>query len=474
MFVGERPQQLGRILLAAVFLSCVSFGQTQVEPSFGSEFRQQADQIAKTALQSTGVPSASIAIVKDGKIAYLQAYGDARLDPSVPARPETRYGIGSISKQFTATAILILAEQGKLSLDDPVSRFLPTLTRANEVTIRELLSHTSGYQDYWPQDYVPPFMLVPVTAGQIVEQWAQKPLDFDPGTRWQYSNTNFVIAGLIVEKVSGIPLMKFLHERILAPLGMNGVADNDNGPLGDSDAERYLRYGLGRERVAPKEGKGWLFAAAELAMRAQDLAEWDIGMMNQRLLKPASYQEMETEVRLKNGLGTHYGLGVEVRSEYGHREIEHGGAVSGFTAENRVFPDDRIAVTVLTNDMPAAAAPEIAGNIVRLLLVADQPLEKARDQKARKIFEQLQHGTIDRTLFTADGSSYFTGQALEDFASSLAPLGAPREFARTGQEERGGMTFCSYRVNFKDRKFAVLVREMPDGKIEQYQLMVEP
>ena len=152
----------------------------------------------------------------------------------------------------------------------------------------------------------------------------------------------------------------------------------------------------------------------------------------------------------------------------------HGGAVSGFTAENRVFPDDRIAVTVLTNDMPAAAAPEIAGNIVRLLLVADQPLEKARDQKARKIFEQLQHGTIDRTLFTADGSSYFTGQALEDFASSLAPLGAPLEFARTGQEERGGMTFCSYRVNFKDRKFAVLVREMPDGKIEQYQLMVEP
>ncbi len=474
MFVSERPQQLGWVFLAAVFLSCASFAQTQAKPSFGSEFRQQVDQIAKTALQSTGVPSASVAIVKDGQIAYLQAYGDARLDPSVPARPEMRYGIGSISKQFTATAILILAEEHRLSLDDPVSRFLPALTRASEVTVRELLSHTSGYQDYWPQDYVPPFMLAPVAAGQIVAQWARKPLDFDPGTRWQYSNTNFVIAGLIVEKASGIPLMKFLHERIFAPLGMNGVADNDNGPLGDSDAERYLRYGLGPERVAPKEGKGWLFAAGELAMRAQDLAEWDIGMMNQRLLKPASYQEMETEVRLKNGQGTHYGLGVEVRSEDGHREIKHGGAVSGFTAENRVFPDDRIAVTVLTNDMPAAAAPEIADNIARLLLVADQPLEKTRDQKARKIFEQLQHGTVDRTLFTADGSSYFTEQALEDFASSLAPLGAPLEFARTGQEERGGMTFCSYRVNFKDEKFAVLVREMPDGKIEQYQLMVEP
>jgi D-alanyl-D-alanine carboxypeptidase len=474
MFVSERVRQLGWMFLAAVFLSCPSFTQTQAEAFFGSEFRQQVDQIAKTALQSTGVPSASVAIVKDGQIAYLQAYGNARLDPSVPARPETRYGIGSISKQFTATAILILAEEHKLSLDDPVSRFLPTLTRANEVTIRELLSHTSGYQDYWPQDYVPPFMLVPVTAGQIVEQWARKPLDFDPGTQWQYSNTNFVIAGLIAEKASGIPLMKFLQERIFAPLGMKGVADNDSGPLGDSDAERYLRYGLGPERVAPKEGKGWLFAAGELAMRAQDLAEWDIGMMSQRLLKPASYLEMETEVPLKNGQGTHYGLGVGVRSEFGHREIEHGGAVSGFTAENRVFPDDRVAITVLTNDMPAAAAPEIADNIARLIFAGDQPLEKARDQKARKIFEQLQHGTLDRTLFTADGSSYFTEQALEDFASSLGPLGAPLEFARTGHEERGGMTFYGYRVNFKDKKFAVLVREMPDGKIEQYELMVEP
>src|SRR5580692_2845586 len=322
MCVRERLRRPAWIFLAVVFLSlsCASFARTQANSPLSSEFRGQVDQIAKQALETTGVPSASVAIVKDGKIAYTHAYGDARLEPRVAAGPEMRYSIGSVSKQFTATAILMLAEEHKLSLDDPVSRFLPTLTRANEVTIRELLSHTSGYQDYWPQDYVPPFMLVPVTAGQIVEQWAQKPLDFDPGTRWQYSNTNFVIAGLIVEKVSGIPLMKFLHERILAPLGMNGVADNDNGPLGDSDAERYLRYGLGRERVAPKEGKGWLFAAAELAMRAQDLAEWDIGMMNQRLLKPASYQEMETEVRLKNGMGTHYGLGVEVRSEYGHRE----------------------------------------------------------------------------------------------------------------------------------------------------------
>ena len=113
--------------------------------------------------------------------------------------------IGSISKQFTAAAILLLAEQGKVSLDDPVSKFVPNLTRGDKVTIRQLLSHTSGYQDYWPQDYVPPFMLQPVTADKILDLWARKALDFDPGTQWQYSNTNFVIAGLIVEKASGEP-----------------------------------------------------------------------------------------------------------------------------------------------------------------------------------------------------------------------------------------------------------------------------
>ena len=296
MCVLERRQRLGWIFFAAVFLSCTSFAQIQARSRVGREFREQVDQIARQALESTGVPSASIAIVKDGQIAYIEAYGHARLEPHIPARPEMRYSVGSISKQFTATAISMLSEERKLSLDDPVSRFFPALTRANEVTIRELLSHTSGYQDYWPQDYVPPFMLAEVTADQILEQWARKPLDFDPGTQWQYSNTNFVIAGLIVEKASGMPLLKFLRERIFAPIGMESVSDVDKGPLSDSDATGYLQYGLGPERVAPKEGKGWLFAAGELAMPAQDLAKWDIAMINQRLLKPSSYKEMQTEV----------------------------------------------------------------------------------------------------------------------------------------------------------------------------------
>ena len=142
------------------------------------DLRSRIDRLAAQVLEATGVPSASIAVVQHGKLVYIHAYGFARLaadsDSAVPATPEMRYSIGSISKQFTAAAILMLQEQGKLSIDDPVGKFIPGLTRGNEVTIREILSHTSGYQDYWPEDYVMTPMLQPETAQQILDTWAKK------------------------------------------------------------------------------------------------------------------------------------------------------------------------------------------------------------------------------------------------------------------------------------------------------------
>ena len=452
--------------LVGIWLLFYSLGAAQ--PVSSPNFHAKIDAIARETLTSTGVPSASIAIVQEGRITYLQAYGQARLDPSTPARPEMRYSIGSISKQFTAAAVILLAEQGKLSLDDPVSRFLPSLTRANEVTVRQILSHTSGYRDYWPQDYVPPFMLQATTAEKILDLWARKPLDFDPGTQWQYSNTNFVIAGLIVEKASGMPLLEFLSRYIFTPLKMQSVMNIDQNRLTETDPVGYLRYALGPPRVAPKEGKGWLFAAGELAMPAQDLAEWDISMINQTLLKPASYHEMETEVVLKNGLGTRYGLGVSVRQESGRRAIEHGGEVSGFTAHNMVFPDERVAVVVLTNQDSVDASGAIARKIAPLLFLHDDASNEERQSRA--VFEGLQQGKIDRSLFTDNANSYLTEHVLRDFASSLGPLGVPQEFSQTERQERGGMTFRLFEAHFPQKTLEIWERIMPDGKIEQYQV----
>ena len=433
---------------------------------------EKIDKLATDTLARTGVPSASIAVVKDGQIAYVKTYGDAKLAPKTPATSQMRYSIGSISKQFTATAILLLQEQRKLSLDDKVGKYLPDLTRANEVTVRQLLSHTSGYQDYWPQDYVMLPMLRATTAQKIMDTWAKKPLDFEPGTKWQYSNTNYVIAGAIIEKVARMPLLQFLQQKVFTPLGMTSVTDIDQARLTESDPTGYLRYALGPLRLAPKEGKGWLFAAGELAMTAADLAKWDISIIDQKLMKPASYLEFGREVVLKNGVGTQYALGMNVTSQGGRRALSHGGEVSGFTAQNIVLPDDRVAVVVLTNQDAASAAGPIASGIPPLLFATNDPTTAAKLDQAKKIFEGLQQGRIDRSLFTANANAYFSEQALADFKSSLGPLGKPVSFVQTSQSLRGGMVGRVYVIRFAQKTIRAWTYEMPDGKLEQFQVAV--
>jgi CubicO group peptidase (beta-lactamase class C family) len=458
-------------ILAAIGAALALAAPILAQDTLSADIRAAIDKAAAEVLEQTGAPSASIAIVRDARIVYAQAYGQASIDPPVSARPEMRYSIGSISKQFTAAAILLLAEEHKLSLDDAVGRWLPSLTRANQVSLRQVLSMTSGYQDYWPEDYVMPPMLLPTTAEKILDGWAKIPLDFEPGTKWQYSNTNYVIAGFIAEKVSGQPLFEFLRRRIFTPLKMTSVFNSDEAALTSADPSRYLRYGLGPLRPAPKEGKGWMFAAGELAMTAHDLALWDISMIDRAVLKSASYHAMETNTLLSNGAATGYGLGVQVGMSGGRRQISHTGEVSGFTARSDVYPDDRTAVVVLTNLDATGASSQIVSRVTPLLFRAapDRDAERALAQ-AKAVFDGLQRGRIDRSLFTANANAYFSDQALADFAAGLAPLGSPQEFDAQGQSLRGGMVFRGFRVKFGGRTLRVSTFTMPDGKLEQYQI----
>ena len=449
-------------------LVCMTLGLVAAAQTATQSANPQIDQIAHDILNQTGVPSASIAVVKDGKLYYVNAYGKADLEKNEPATPSMRYSIGSISKQFTAAAILMLQEQGKLSVDDKVAKFLPDLTRADEVTIRELLSHTSGYSDYWPQDYVMPGMLKPTTAEQIIDDWAKKPLDFDPGTKWQYSNTNYVIAGVIVEKAAGMPLLAFLRQHVFGPLHMDSIYNTDEAKLPTGNPVGYMRYALGPLRPAPKEGKGWMFAAGELAMTPADLAKWDISMIDQTVLKPASYHEMESEVELKNGVATGYGLGVDVASRGGHRVISHTGEVSGFTAANLVFPDDRVAVAVLTNQDAVGAGSQIAQRIAGVVLQNPQPLSPKETEEAHQVLAGLQQGKINRSLFTDNANFYFNETCLKDFANSLGPLGPIQDFTETRESLRGGMTQRIFTAHAGGKTLSVNSYWMPDGKIEQY------
>lgn len=444
------------ILCAATFLSTGALAAPLTPAQINA-----IDAAATKALATTGVPAASVAVVQDGKIVYAHAYGLQR--EGVPARAEARYKIASISKQFTAAALLLLAEDGKISLDDPVSKYLPDLTRANEVKVRQLLSHTSGYRDYWPQDFSFIDMETPTTPEHILDKWAKTPLDFDPGTRWQYSNTGYVAAGRIVEQVSGMTLLDFLKSRIFDRLGMHPV-DLDTG-LTDADPLGYHRYAAGPVRVEQQPAPGWLYAAGELAMSASDLARWDISVIDQSVMKPASYREQQTEVLLTSGAGTNYGLGVEVDITKGHRRISHGGEAVGYLSENRIYPDDRAAIVVLDNADFGNAQTSIADSIEKILFA-----DAGDVGRAKAVFEDLRAGRIDRAQFTANGNHYFTPQAIADYRTSLAALGEPKSFERRSSSLRGGFTAESYTVDYGTKKLTIILRAEPGakGRIEQF------
>jgi len=443
------------------------------DTALSADTQRRIDQAAAEVLAKTGAASASVAIVQDGRIAYAKAYGDARRDPKQPAQAGTRYAIGSISKQFTAAAILLLVQDGKLSLEDPVEKYVPGLTRGGDITIRQMLSHTSGYQDYWPQDYMFPLMTEPATPEFIMERWARKPLDYEPGTKWQYSNTGYVIAGRIVEKASGQPFFEFLQQRILAPLGLKSALDFDREPRAEGMAEGYTQYALGPSRVVTPSAPGWLFGAGQLAMTAEDLARWNASLIRREMLSKASYLALETDTRLANGAGTQYGLGMHVELENHRRKLEHGGAVNGFTSDNLVYPDDGTAIVVLTNQDASPAPSQLAGKIAEILFDDAQPADVAATARARAILEGLQKGRLDRSQFTPNGNSYFTTQAIADFQASLAPLGSPVTFHQARRWLRGGMTGRSYDAEFADRTLRVWTYEMPDGKLEQFQVAVK-
>ena len=435
-------------------------------------------KIAETVAAS-GAPSVSVAVVEHGQVTYAKAFGKAALEPARAADANTRYAMGSISKQFTVAAILLAAEQGKLSLEDKVSKYFPDFTRANEITLRQLLSHTSGYEDYAPQDYIIPEWTKPTTPEDLLNKWAKKPLDFDPGTQWQYSNTNYVLAGKIFEKATGEQLVPFLHKNIFEPLGM-ATAGDCSVTKTPEDAVAYTRYGLGPARPALREGPGWYFAAGELCMTPSDLAKWDIAFLQRKILSAKSYAEFEREVLLNNGDYTHYALGLEL-GELDHiPAISHSGEVSGFLAESYMYPTRDVAVIVSSNqdgtDLITPLEREIAQWVLeperrgRAASMGDAP--RAELDQVQGIVEGLQAGKINRALFTANAKFYFSDAALGDFKTSLAPLGKLKSVTRRVAELRGGMKERGYRAEFETKSVWLSIYMTDDGLYEQF-LVVE-
>lgn len=453
--------------LAALALASTPAAAQQLSP----EELAAIDSAVSETLRETGVPSASIAVVRGGELVLSRAWGKPSETIAEPD-PELPYQIGSNSKQFLAALLLMLENEGKLDLDDRVVKWLPELPHADRYTVRQLLNHTSGLQDYWPQDYAFPAMTRAVGPMDIVRIWGMKPLDYEPGTRWQYSNTGYVVAGVIAEKAGGKPLWQQFEERIFAPLGIHPVSTD--AAAGPAFPQGYRRHLLGPVRLVAPTAPGWTWAAGGLAMTAAELAEWNIARIERSLLPREDWEEMERPVRLADGTMTAYGLGVESTLRAGRRVVDHGGAVEGFVSQNSIWVEDGLAIVVLTNADFGGAEFAITAKLAQILVprsVQAEIGEAPRIEAAQATLAALIAGTIDPARFTENARSYYTAEVLGDYRAGLAELGALTkiELARPARL-RGGFVNRVYRATFEKRTLTISTYAEPgaEGRWEQF------
>jgi CubicO group peptidase (beta-lactamase class C family) len=327
------------------------------------------DSVVEAEMQRTHVPGVTVAVEQRGDLIVAKGYGMADLESSVPASIETVYRIGSITKQFTALGIMQLIEQGKMSLDDEITKFLPDYpTQGHRVTIRHLLTHTSGIKSY--TSLGPKFWnetsRIDQTNDQMLALFKNEPFDFNPGEKYQYNNSAFFILGVIIEKVSGLPYPKYLEERITKPLGLTSTGYcNDRAIV----PHRSSGYEVDGEKVlnAAPISMTTPGAAGAICSTVLDLLAWERSFNAARLISPASRDLMRTSAKLNDGKPTNYGFGLGVGPFEGHRSVAHSGGVNGFVTWLANYPDDDLTVTVLSNS-GNGPAPRIGQLIARVML----------------------------------------------------------------------------------------------------------
>jgi D-alanyl-D-alanine carboxypeptidase len=313
------------------------------------------DKIAETVIERKATPSVAIGVARNGKLVFAKAYGYRNLDDKVLADADTAYGIGSNTKQFTAAAILLLRDAGKLDVDAPVSRYLPDVPHGREVTIRNLLTHTGGYAEFTELPDVDRLAARPATNEEILDTVVGSPLGFKPGTKWQYSNTGFVMLAAIIERLSGLTYTDFLRTRIFEPLGMTRTRYEDQALVETDRATGYTRFAMGQQEHESHLDYTWLSGAGAIESTLADLETWNNAVDRGTLLSAASREMMHTPFTLADGTDTHYGFGLFMQTlPDGKHAVLHGGDTTGFGTQDARFVEDGLDVIVLTNQEPAA------------------------------------------------------------------------------------------------------------------------
>jgi CubicO group peptidase (beta-lactamase class C family) len=301
----------------------------------------------------------SVLVARDGQVIYSKGYGSANLEWDVPNTPGTKFRLGSVTKQFTAASILLLEERGKLSVSDPVKKHLPGAPAAwDKITIFHLLTHTSGIPNFTSFPEYKKLQPFATTSEQLVAHFRDKPLDFEPGEKWQYSNSGYLLLSHLIEKITGDSYEKFVKENLFTPLGMKDSGYDSNAAVIPHRASGYVSGKNGFENagfihMSIPQGAGALYSTTE------DLLKWEQGLFGGKLLKAASLQKMITPFK------SNYAFGLQVEMVGGHKVIEHGGGIEGFNTELAYYPDNKLTVVVLGN-VNGGAPGDIARKLAAL------------------------------------------------------------------------------------------------------------
>lgn len=428
----------------------------------------EIDRLIEKNIRDRHLVGLSVGVMHQGRIVLAKGYGVRSLETREPVTPDTLFAAGSVTKQFTCAAALLLADEGKLSLNDRVAKYEPRLTRGADITLLDLGQHVAGYRDYYPLDFVDRPMAKARPTDGIIQDFGKRPLDFEPGTRWSYSNTGYLILGRAVEKISGEPFGSFLERKILQPLGMKHTRYE---PKRDEPglAEGYTSFGLGAPQLAVPEGEGWLAMAAALWSTPKDLLAWDLALMEGKILSEASWRAMATPRRLADGRATNYGCGQFVRDRDAALVLTHEGIVAGFNAWNAIVPSTKSAVVLLANADFGVSRPLREAILAKLLPSGEEEIPAVKGLPAKEaamaLLRQLREGKVDRGTL---GEEYDAWLTPERVASAFPEKDEVSELEVVDVHERGGMEVAKLRFRIGSVPAEALMYRTPDGKIQEF------
>jgi CubicO group peptidase (beta-lactamase class C family) len=468
------------LVKSSVTLFCAAWLAAGISSSPADE-STKVDSYVRGEMQREQIPGLALGVYRDGKIVKAEGYGIANLEWDVPVKADTIFQSGSVGKQFAATAVMMLVEEGKVGLDDPLRKYFPDAPETwKDIKIRNLLSHTSGLGEYESGPRTKPdgpfYLRLDMTEDELYKRITAMPMDFKPGEDWSYRNTNYVLLGIIIHRVTGKFYGDYLQERIFQPLGMTStriISDRDIIPHRAAGYELVKGELKNQDWVSPTFNST---ADGTLYFTVLDLEKWDAALYTERLLKRSSLEQMWTVMKLNDGKPNkaNYGFAWEITEINGHKMIEHGGAWQGFTCNISRYVDDKLTVVVLTNldaghAQPGKIAHTVAGLYVPALMPVEiKPIEDKEPQTTQLVqtlLQEIASGKTDQGRFTAELRAKLFPEAMDGMSDYLKELGPLKSLDLIKRGDEGRQRSYQYRANYEHISLFLSLQMTKDNKI---------